>query len=112
MLTEPAAFLVALVALITGSAAGFLVQRTAAAIRKNGAWPDVPSWKKFYLSLTGSFAAFAAGAVVLVNAPTFSPEDVLARMWLYQTFAAWGAPFILDVGADIGAAWLRKGGQK
>ena len=112
MLTEGQGYVVAVLAMFIGAAAGFLVQRTAAAIRKNGDWVTIPSWKKFYMSFMGSIAAFAAGTFVLIDAPTFSPERVLAEMWLYQTFAAWGAPFVLDVGAELVGAALRKGGKR
>lgn len=108
MLSDGPAFIVALVALLIGTAAGFLVQRVAVALRYNGAWGDTPTWKKWSLSGTGSIAAFAAGAYILSNAPSFSPEEVLARMWLWQTLAAWAGPTALDVGVE----WLRKGGKK
>ena len=112
MLTEGQGYVVAIVAMLIGTAAGFLFQRTASAIRKDGEWPHIPSWKKFYMSFMGSIAAFAAGTFVLMDAPTFSPERVLAEMWLYQTFAAWAAPFVLDVGGELIGAALRKGGKR
>jgi len=96
-----------------GTLAGFLVQRVAISIRKDAEWAEYPAWKKWRLSATGSIAAFAAGAYVLSHAPTFSPDGVLADLWLWQTLAAWMGPTLLDLGAQLLTGTLQqRGGQK
>jgi len=110
VLTEDTAFLIALAALLIGTAAGFLVQRVAISIRKDTEWADYPEWKKWSLSATGSIAAFAAGAYVLSHAPTFSPDGVRADLWLWQTLAAWMGPTLLDLGAQLLTGTLQKKG--
>lgn len=98
-------FLVALTALIAGTVVGWFVQRTMSSIHHNGAWPDMPDWKKRSLSTTGSIAAFIAGLYVLQNAETFRAWDVVWKMWLYQT----GAAYVGATGLDLIVRFVGKG---
>ena len=101
-------FIYAMIALLVGTAAGYLVQRVATALRYNGLWPQTPGWKKEALSATGSIAAFVAGAYILANTTDFTPETLLARLWLWQTIAAWGGATVLDLALE----WLKRGGKR
>lgn len=106
MLAEPTAYLVALVALWIGSVAGYLVHRVSASLTYDAAWMDVPRWKKQALGWSGAIAAFLAGTIVLWQAPSFQPEEIIARMWAAQTAAGWLGPLFIN------HAWNRlKGGR-
>lgn len=94
---EVPAFALALIALVTGTIIGWFVQRTMISIQRNGLWPDTPDWKKQSLSGTGSIAAFIAGLWVLQGAETFNAWDLVWKLWLYQTVAAYGGATALDV---------------
>lgn len=96
-----AAFLLAIVALLIGTAIGFFVQDVASSLRHNGAWPDMPRWKKRALASTGSIAAFIAGVYVLQGATaSINPQQLVFRMWLYQTLAAWAGATALDLAVE------------
>ena len=105
--TAVGAWLVALVALLVGTGIGWFVQSTATALRRNGAWPDTPAWKKRAIGASGSIAAFVAGVYVLSDAPTFSGQTFVFRLWLWQVLSAWAGATALDMAVE-----RFKGGSK
>jgi len=90
------AMLISLLALFVGALFGFLVHRTAAAIKANGDWPKVPPEKRFYLGMAGVIAAMLAGLWVLMRASGVANEQVLWELWMWQTAAAWLGPLAID----------------
>jgi len=106
------AMLISLLALFVGALFGFLVHRTAAAIKANGDWPKVPPEKRFYLGMAGVIAAMLAGLWVLMRASGVANEgvaneQVLWELWMWQTAAAWLGPLAID------EVWQRiKGGTE
>lgn len=91
------AFVLAFIALITGTVVGWFVQRTLVSIERNGEWPETPAWKKHSLSARGSIAALLAGLFVLQGAEVFNAWDVVWRMWLFQTVAAYAGASGIDL---------------
>lgn len=112
MLTDSAAFILAIGILFIGVIGGFVIQRVAVMARVGDDWEEFPPEQKWALSAVGSIAAFAAGAYMLSVAPSFQPDKVLWKLWLVQAFAAWLGPAVLDVGAQIMIGILRSRGGK
>jgi len=90
-------FFITILALLVGSGVGYFVQHTFSSLRHDKKWPDVPAWKKRSLSLSGSFAALAAGLAVLWHAGPNPSEEVMIQMWFWQIGAAGGGATAFDI---------------
>lgn len=90
------AWIIAIVALFTGTGFGWFVQHVGVALIKDDDWPDVPDWKRWRLAAAGGILSFAAGARVLLFAPNFQPEEVIISMWIQQILAAPGGAAALE----------------
>lgn len=102
-------FYITLMALLLGTAVGYIVQTVFSALKHDNKWPDVPPWKKRALAGTGSLSALAVGLLILMQAPdTADPERLLVRMWFWQVGAAGGGATTFDILYD---KW-RGGGKK
>lgn len=88
-----------LLALAFGTFIGVFVQGVAFTLKYNGEWESISRRRKRAAATTGGIAAFVAGLMTLSTLDSSTSgidPNLMYKMWLAQTIAAWGGATFLE----------------